>query len=83
MRCAVLFSNLCSLRHKMSVDGSDDDKYVCSDYGTIFKNQKRLHNHKRKPQTFDYPKCGNTFGDHGNKKRSLEICKEPEIGFDP
>ena len=63
--------------------GSDEDKYVCSDYGTIFKNQKRLHNHKRKPQTFDYPKCGNTFGDHGNKKRSLEICKEPEIGFDP
>ena len=77
--CSTILKSAASLvRHKMSIHGSDDDKYVCSDCGTTFKTRKELHNHKRKHQIFDCTKCGNTFG-HGHKKRHLESCKGPEI----
>ena len=76
MCSTILKSSAALARHKMSINGSDDDKYVCSDCGTTFKTLKELQNHKRKHQTFDCSKCGHTFGHHGNKKRHLEICKK-------
>ena len=74
----MLKSSAALVRHKMSIHGSDDEKYMCSDCGISCKTRKELHNHKRKHQTFDCTKCGNTFG-HGHKKRHLESCKGPEI----
>ena len=38
MCSTILKSSSALARHKMSINGSDDDKYVCSDCGTTFKS---------------------------------------------